>query len=501
MKTEELLERKEAREIRLLKKVIIAGGRIEDTELLAYLGVSKASFESDLKELGYYLEPYKEDCSLFYDGQWVTLYMSDRFSVSRIVEDYIRSSIKFQLIDHLFHYREFTIVQLTTKFMISESSLFRKIKELNKLLIEFDLKIRNGQLKGEELQIRYFYFQVYWFLTPYEQHREKTLTQQNIRIIEGLEKALSFSFEEYGKLKLSLWLTISKKRLPVQTKTYTIVRDKSKTLEQDPFFRTIRSFVLRFLSRYPLEVDEEESLLHFIFLTSMSVLTEKDFAQYSLIRGRRTPPSLADTFVLEHVILYYRPQKFYPELEKKIFYYFSQIHSRLYFFNGELELFDRENIWQKEQQLSSNQLSDFAHVLLKESLSYFDAVYEPGNSLHEWSLVKYLSVLSIIDFEIIGEIRVGIDLKMDVLYKEALTHVLILSLKNLNGLLIEAYDKKHSYDLLITNMMNPPTYRSVKEIYILSELGSTFDINQIRKKIRNYRGSRRNWDENDEREK
>ncbi|MFD1902201.1 hypothetical protein GQR36_23335 [Enterococcus termitis] len=134
-------------------------------------------------------------------------------------------------------------------------------------------------------------------------------------------------------------------------------------------------------------------------------------------------------------------------------------------------------------------------------MSYFDAVYEPGNSLHEWSLVKYLSVLSIIDFEIIGEIRVGIDLKMDVLYKEALTHVLILSLKNLNGLLIEAYDKKHSYDLLITNMMNPPTYRSVKEIYILSELGSTFDINQIRKKIRNYRGSRRNWDENDEREK
>ncbi|MGG5341583.1 helix-turn-helix domain-containing protein [Enterococcus sp. AZ192] len=491
MKTEELLDKKEAREIQILKKVILAGGRMEDTELLNHLGVSKASFESDLKELGYYLNPYSKDCRLFYDGQWVSVEMSDRFSVSKVVDDYIRASIKFQLIDHLFHYREFTMAQLTTKFMISESSLFRKIKELNQLLTEFGLKIRNGQLKGEELQIRYFYFQVYWFLTPYEQHRERTLTQQNIRIIEALEKALSLSFEEYGKLKISLWLTISKKRLAVQSKTFKEVRNKSLNLEQDPFFKTIRSFVLRFFSRYPLEIDEEESMLHFIFLTSMSVLTETDFIQYSLVRGRRTPSSLADTFVLEHVILYYRPQKFYPELEKKIFYYFSQIHSRLYFFKGELELFDKENIWQKEQQLSSHRLGEFAHVLLDKSLSYLGERYEPGNSLHEWSLVKYLSVLSIIDFEIIGEVRVGIDLKMDLLYKEAMTQVLVLSLKNLNGLTIEPYDPKYTYDLLITNVMNPPVYRSVGEIYILSELGSTYDIEQIRKKIRGYHGNRK----------
>ncbi|MBO0440814.1 helix-turn-helix domain-containing protein [Candidatus Enterococcus ikei] len=490
MKIEELLDKKEAREIGILRKVILAGGRIADTELLDYLGVSKASFESDLKELGYYLKPYEKDCSLFYDGQWVAIHMSDQFSVSKVLDDYVRASIKFQLIDHLFHYREFTIAQLTTKFMISESSLFRKIKELNQLLQEFELKIRNGQLKGEELQIRYFYFQIYWFLTPYEIHQEKTLTVQNSRIIEALEKALSLSFEEYSKLKISLWLTISKKRILVQSKVFKELYSKSKSYEQDPFFKTLRAFVIRFFSRYPLEIDEEESLLHFIFLTSMSVLAQSDFAAYSLIRGRRTPTSLADTFVLEHVILYYRPQKFFPELEKKIFYYFSQIHSRLYFFKGELELFDRENIWQKEQHLSSHQLADFSHVLLDKSLECFDTKYEQGNSLHEWSLVKYLSVLATIDFEIVGETRIGIDLKMDHLYKEVMTQVLVLSLKNLNGLTIEPYDSKRTYDLMITNVMKPNNYRSVKEVYVLSELGSTYDINQIRMKIRELHGKR-----------
>ncbi|MBO0423922.1 helix-turn-helix domain-containing protein [Enterococcus plantarum] len=484
MKIEELLDKKEAREIGILKKVILAGGRIADHELLDYLGVSKASLESDLKELSYYLKPYEKDCSLFYDGQWVAIHLSDHFSFSKVLDDYVRASVKFQLIDYLFHYREFTIVQLTTKFMISESSLFRKIKELNLIVKEFDLKIRNGQLKGEELQIRYFYFQIYWFLTPYDVHQEKTLTIQNARIIEALEKALSLSFEEQGKLKISLWLTISKKRIAVQPKEYKGLSSKSQGYEQDPFFKTLRSFVLRFFSRYPLEIDEEESLLHYIFLMSMSVLAESDFAEYSLIRGRRTPTSLADTFVLEHVILYYRPKKFFPDLEKKIFYYFSQIHSRLYFFKGELELFDRENIWQKEQSLSSHQLADFSRVLLDKSLECFDRHYEKGNSLHEWSLVKYLSVLAIIDFDIVGETRIGIDLKMDHLYKEVMTQVLVLSLKNLNGLTIETYNAQKSYDLMITNVMKPNVYRSVKEVYVLSELGSTYDINQIRKKIR-----------------
>jgi hypothetical protein len=68
MKIEALLDKKEAREIAILKKVLLVGGRIEDTELLEYLGVSKAAFESDLTELTYYLKPYEKDC--FFILRW-----------------------------------------------------------------------------------------------------------------------------------------------------------------------------------------------------------------------------------------------------------------------------------------------------------------------------------------------------------------------------------------------------------------------------------------------
>lgn len=76
--------------------------------------------------------------------------------------------------------------------------------------------------------------------------------------------------------------------------------------KEDPLFKQVRQLFFRFSSRYSLELDEGESMIHFVFLITMSVLPESAFDEYSLIRGRRSAVSLADTFILENVVLYYR---------------------------------------------------------------------------------------------------------------------------------------------------------------------------------------------------
>lgn len=227
-------------------------------------------------------------------------------------------------------------------------------------------------------------------------------------------------------------------------------------------------------------------MIHFVFLITMSVLPESAFDEYSLIRGRRSAVSLADTFILENVVLYYRPHKFEPTLEKTMAYYFSQIHGKLYFFKGELEVFDRAHIWEKEQQLSSRELASFSTTLLEKALACFDETYQPGDSLHELSLVKYLSVLALIEFKMIGEIKIGIHLAMDALYQAALTQVLMLSLKNMNGTLVERYQPEQTYDLIVTNYQQT-SYQGTPEVYVLSELSSTYDVQQLKKKIRTLR--------------
>ena len=171
MKVETLLEKKAMRQLLTVQQTILAGGTCSVSDLTAFLAVTKASFEKDLEDLHYFLKPFGQDCQLTYD---TNSYQSPYriFSLNHLIEAFVKESLKFQLLDYLYRNKEFSIVQLTTKFMISESSLFRKIKELNQLLAAFELQIKNGQLQGEELQIRYFYFQLYWYITPMKYTRK-----------------------------------------------------------------------------------------------------------------------------------------------------------------------------------------------------------------------------------------------------------------------------------------------------------------------------------------
>ncbi|MCD8506232.1 MAG: helix-turn-helix domain-containing protein [Alkalibacterium thalassium] len=164
MKIEHFLEKNEVREITIFNQLVLNGGTLSYGKMLDQLGVSKASLENDLSSIAIRIEGFDQKVQLHYDGQTIGLSMSDDLSLQQIYRLYLDQSIKLQIITFLFKHQEFSITQLTQKLAISESSLFRKIKELNSHLKEFGIKIRNGQMQGEELQIRYFYFQFYCYI-------------------------------------------------------------------------------------------------------------------------------------------------------------------------------------------------------------------------------------------------------------------------------------------------------------------------------------------------
>ncbi|MCU7701116.1 helix-turn-helix domain-containing protein [Enterococcus gallinarum] len=71
---------------------------------------------------------------------------------------FYHSSIKFQVLEHVLINQEIATIPLAQKLMISESSLFRKIKELNQVLAEFGLEIWQGKLMGKKLRFAIFIF-------------------------------------------------------------------------------------------------------------------------------------------------------------------------------------------------------------------------------------------------------------------------------------------------------------------------------------------------------
>ena len=93
-----------------------------------------------------------------------------------------------------------------------ESTLFRKIKELNKLLLEFDIQIKNNKLIGEESQIRYFYYLLFDSLHPKFRPDLLQVTKFQVEFVRQLEETLKVNFSESSKDKLYRWLAITERR-------------------------------------------------------------------------------------------------------------------------------------------------------------------------------------------------------------------------------------------------------------------------------------------------
>lgn len=484
MKAEDFLEKNEVREMSIFNRLVLNRGVLTYSDMLDYLGISKASLENDLASLTNRISSLSKQVAVRYDGQNIELTMSDNMSLQDIQQLYLSQSIKIKIIHFLFRHQEFSITQLTQELAISDSSLFRKIKELNSHLKEFGIKIRNGQLQGEELQIRYFYFQFYCYI-----ENEATLLTARpdsgvSKIIQAMEKFLKVTILPENKKRLTTWLIISTSRIAIQNKKYKELRKQMKPYMDDPMFHTIQVFVLRYFSRYSIEVDEAEAMMHFAFMLSFPILIEKDFHEYKLIRNRRAPIAAMDTFITETIINHFKFRRLPYMLERDIYYHLTHIHTRLYFFQGDIEIYDYEEILAKEKQLIGRDLVSFARRLLNISSKVIKSEEEETDSLLKMELLKYTSVLILISLKMKGVIEIGIDLKMDAIYKETLSELLMQRFRPINGVQIERYETGKTYDLILTNKL--PSEKNGYDrarIYLLSEILSSFDMANIQRII------------------
>lgn len=486
MKYESLLDKREVTQLGLLKHLMLDNGQENRQVLAKKLKVSKSSLESYLVDLHDVLKQYDGKIKLVEEGSLIRLEMANDFSMSQVETDFYLSSTKYQIVNYLFHHREFSPVFLSNELLISESTLFRKIKELNQTLREFDISIWQGKLVGEESQIRYFFFQFYWYLT---ESKKEFLDQREATYLKMIEKALEIDFSFDSQKKIILWFKITKKRLAATNQIHTELSKKCAPYERDPLYIKIREITLRLIGHYAIEVEEEEAMIHFTFLISMSILSEDDFDEYSLMRSRFTPTALLDTVILESLLMYYKPLVVPRKLEKHIYFLLAQIHPRLYFYDGDIEVYHRENIWSLESYLSGHSMRTLTNHLLKIAIKQLQLEPQPENSLLAITEIKYLSIVVIMDSMLNRDVTVGVSLEMDNLFKEATVNMLMVQLSSINGVLCEPFQEGHSYDLILTNQ---PKIEWKSEVYLFSELGTNYDFQKIKQTIRKIYAEKNN---------
>ncbi|HBC89812.1 MAG TPA: trans-acting positive regulator, partial [Lactococcus sp.] len=212
MNIEALLEKKEQVQIEILRQLVLKNEKITAQELSDWVGLSRPSIESYLEDIAYLGQMMGRPMKVLRQDNKVILEMEESQSLDEIISFLIQDSIKYRLLLLFLEQKNYMIIDLAEELLISESTLFRKIKELNKLLAEFEIQVKNNKLVGEESQIRYFYYLLFDSINPKFRPDMLQVTKLQSDFVTQLEETLKLSFSKSSQDKIYHWLAIAEKR-------------------------------------------------------------------------------------------------------------------------------------------------------------------------------------------------------------------------------------------------------------------------------------------------
>lgn len=478
MKIEQLLEKKEQLQVLILRDMVLHGGTVGTNQLREQVNLSKTSFDQYIAEIPMIGRMMGKKVAIKRNEFQVTLELAEDVSLEKIILFLVQQSLKFNLLVYLLEHHQASIVRLATAFNISESSVFRKIKELNQLLQEFSLQIKNGQLYGEELQVRYFYYVLFQFISESQRPLFLQQTPDKAPLILGLERALETTFSQESASKIACWLGITRKRLLSEKTTFATLKEKKILYQKDRLYQALDPVISLYLSRTAAEISSYEPLMFYSFFVSFAVLSEEHFYQYDLTRSKKLPTAVLDTYIRETMLWHYRPRKLKIKEEKAVGYQLAQIDNEFYFFRGVMMIYEPEHLLQQQKKMLGRSLSQLLERLKETTLTQLPAKQGEEAAL-SYLMIQYANILMMIDFYIAKSVTIGIDIETLPIYRVAFQQFLLRELKGISGIEIENRRPGKKYDLVITFNQEDPH----QNYYYLSEFASSYDIARLKQKI------------------
>lgn len=478
MKIEQLLEKKEQLQVLILRDMVLHGGTVGTNQLREQVNLSKTSFDQYIAEIPMIGRMMGKKVAIKRNEFQVTLELAEDVSLEKIILFLVQQSLKFNLLVYLLEHHQASIVRLATAFNISDSSVFRKIKELNQLLQEFSLQIKNGQLYGEELQVRYFYYVLFQFISESQRPLFLQQTPDKAPLILGLERALETTFSQESASKIACWLGITRKRLLSEKTTFATLKEKKILYQKDRLYQALDPVISLYLSRTAAEISGYEPLMFYSFFVSFAVLSEEHFYQYDLTRSKKLPTAVLDTYIRETMLWHYRPRKLKIKEEKAVGYQLAQIDNEFYFFRGVMMIYEPEHLLQQQKKMLGRSLSQLLERLKETTLTQLPAKQGEEAAL-SYLMIQYANILMMIDFYIAKSVTIGIDIETLPIYRVAFQQFLLRELKGISGIEIENRRPGKKYDLVITFNQEDPH----QNYYYLSEFASSYDIARLKQKI------------------
>lgn len=202
MQINQLMDKAEQGQYEILLNLYKFENSINVKNLAIQTDLSKVTLLKYIDIINTAMADNKLEVSISVIADEVSLNIGQAVIWNEILTVFLKQSCKFQLLLYLFKRHEFTIPALSQYLLISEATLNRHLSSLNKSLKEFKISVSQGRLLGEESDIRYFYFRLFWQVFTKEELEKFLENYETKKIVTFIESVIDQDLNLEQRYKL-----------------------------------------------------------------------------------------------------------------------------------------------------------------------------------------------------------------------------------------------------------------------------------------------------------
>lgn len=345
-----LLEKNSRLQVSILQALLKESHSLRISEMMADLSLTRFLFDNNVCELQEVLKTLDLPLALKLDRKKDRIFLekAENADLSLLYYYYLEHSVEYQILNYLFQHPNNSVIKLGKQLLISEAAVYRHIARLNQYLQEFDLKIQQGKLVGDGLQICHFYYQLFWTGQPQQVILEKTQDPSIQRFIDYLGRKLGTPFTQTNVLKLRLLIQIIKTCATKQDEQTKILEKFSNGQQLDPLYLTIKNAIFQATSHMALFVSDYQAIYLYLFMSSSFLLPPTMKLTEESNYWRTYNPDVVPLNDLVVTLVKEEYQINQADVSKDFIdewkYYLTQLNSYLYYFKGNITYFDESDI-------------------------------------------------------------------------------------------------------------------------------------------------------------
>lgn len=476
----DVLDNAEKLQMKIIRYVWVHGGEVLLKDISKDLVISSVSLNKYFEEIIEASENIDSNIVWSIKDRKVVFTAPVELNLKHFYFYYLSNSLNYQIIMYMIRYEGVTMTKVYDSLSISESSLFRRLKDVNLFLEQFNIKIKNGKFEGEELNIRHFLFEFYWHVVPIDMY-DRQMTDELISLfIDNLSEVIKLPIEGTNYYMMYLWLYICKERTKFHSESY-LEKSGYDLLKEDDFYQKVDEASYDFSKRYKTPYYETDVLFLYGFLVSNYIFEEYQFeTDHYLFTQKNYFQEVVelnkDTFNI--INQYFNLNDMSDDIKWRIHYILFQTHFKLIYLNSSIVYYGEENFVKEEKNNSNRHLRHIALQMIEHHQNKYDLCI--SNSFKDILFWRYMTLLKVISTDTQPVLRVGLKLHMNYLVKMGIKHVLEESLLDDFNMEIEEAKERTFYDLLIIDNKKDIIKFEYMECYVMGTIVSEYYLNQLK---------------------